>query len=69
MAEIVKDAQAWGANGPIKPSHKGLLHKDLHVPQGQNIPQAKIEKAAHSPNVKLAERARFAEAAEHWAKK
>ncbi len=50
----------------IKPSHEGLLHKDLHVPQGQKIPEAKIEKAAHSPDVKLAERARFAEAAEHW---
>lgn len=50
----------------IKPSHKGLLHKDLGVPQGQKIPEAKIEKAAHSPDAALAKRARFAEAAEHW---
>ena len=25
----------------IKPSHRGLLHKKLNVPQGQPIPQAK----------------------------
>lgn len=50
----------------IKPSHKGLLHKDLGVPQGEKIPRSKIEKAAHSPNTALAKRARFAEAAEHW---
>jgi len=68
MAERIEQAQAWGPGGPIKPSHKGLLHKDLGVAQGKKIPEAKIEKAAHSPNVKLAERARFAEAAEHWHK-
>lgn len=69
MNEKIEQVQAWGPGGPIKPSHEGLLHKELHVPEGQKIPQAKIEKAAHSPNVKLEERARFAENAEHWAKK
>ena len=29
----------------IKPSHRGLLHKKLNVPQGQPIPKAKIARA------------------------
>ena len=28
--------------------HPGSLHRALHVPQGQKIPAAKMEKAAHS---------------------
>lgn len=27
----------------IKPSHKGLLHKKMGVPQGEKIPTAKLE--------------------------
>jgi len=27
----------------IKKSHKGLLHKDLGVPQGTKIPKSKLE--------------------------
>jgi hypothetical protein len=48
--------------GAIK--HPGALHRELHVPQGQKIPQAKLEKAAHAGG-KLGERARFAETLEH----
>ena len=44
--------------GAIK--HPGALHEQLHVPQGKNIPEAKLEKAAHAGG-KLGERARFAE--------
>lgn len=51
---------------PVKPSHRGLLHEKLHVPQGQPIPEAKIEKAAHSPNITLEREAHFAEVAKHW---
>ncbi len=45
--------------GAIK--HPGALHRELGVPQGQKIPAAKVEKAAHSSNPTLAKRARFAE--------
>lgn len=39
----------------------GALHKQLHVPQGKKIPEAKLEKAAHSGNPLLRTRARLAE--------
>ena len=39
---------------------KGALHRQLGVPQGQKIPQAMKEKAAHSSSPTLARRARLA---------
>jgi hypothetical protein len=44
---------------------KGALHKSLHVPMDKNIPEAKIEKAEHSRNPKLARRARMAQTLKH----
>ncbi len=44
----------------IKPSHKGLLHKDLGVPQGEKIPKEKIDKALHSSSAAVRKRANFA---------
>lgn len=44
----------------IKPSHRGLLHKDTGTPMGQKIPQAKIEKALHSSSSAVRKRANFA---------
>lgn len=38
----------------------GQLHRDLGVPQGKKIPEAKIEAAAKRPG-KVGARARFAE--------
>lgn len=29
---------------------KGALHKELHVPEGKNIPEKKLKKAEHSKN-------------------
>jgi len=40
---------------------KGALHKQLGVPMGQKIPEAKLEKAEHSSNKLLAKRANLAE--------
>ena len=40
---------------------KGALHRKLGVPSGAKIPKAKLAKAAHSSNPKLAKRARLAE--------
>lgn len=50
----------------IKPSHKGLLHKDLGVAKGKKIPAGKLAAAAHSSNAAVRKRAVFAENAKHW---
>ncbi len=50
----------WIASA-IKPENKGALHRSLNVPEGQKIPAKKIEKAAHSDDPQLAQRARLAE--------
>jgi hypothetical protein len=45
----------------IKPSHKGFLHKELGVPQGQKIPASKLAQARNSSNPAERKRAVFAE--------
>lgn len=50
----------------IQPSHKGLLHRDLGVKQGEPIPGKKLEKALHSEDPAVKKRAVFAENAKHW---
>jgi hypothetical protein len=64
MAHHRLDRKAGGYSahwiaGAIK--HPGALHSELHVPQGEKIPEAKLTKAAHSDNPTLAKRARLAE--------
>ena len=58
MAE--KNTPHADANIHINPRHKGLLHKELGVPQGQPIPAGKLEAAAHSSNPAERKRAQFA---------
>lgn len=41
--------------GAIK--HKGSLHKALHVPMGEKIPEKKLTKAEHSSNPSLKRKA------------
>jgi len=41
--------------------HKGALHKELGVKQGEKIPEKKLKKAEHSKNPKLRKRAQLAE--------
>lgn len=55
-------ARAIGAKSSIniKPSHKGLLHQSLGVPQGQKIPVSMERKAANSTDPVLRRRAQFA---------
>ncbi len=57
-----------GAVIGIKPSHKGLLHAKLGVPQGQPIPAAKLAAAKNSPNPATRKQAVFAENAKGWKK-
>jgi len=44
--------------------HPGALHKQLHVPQGEKIPQKKLN-AATKKGGKLGQRARFAKILSH----
>ena len=45
--------------GAIK--HPGSLRKELKVPEGKKIPEAKLEKAEHSKNSLTRKRANLAE--------
>lgn len=60
------DKRARGGGIHIKESHKGLLHKDTGTAKGKKIPEAKLEKAAHSSDPKVKKRAVFAENAKKW---
>lgn len=48
---------------------KGLLHRKLGVPEGKNIPVKKLDKAAHSKNLKLKKEAIAAETGRRIAQK
>jgi hypothetical protein len=62
-----RKAHRQGGSGiHIKPSHKGLLHKDLGVKAGSPIPEKKLAAAKHSSNPAVRRRATFAENAKHW---
>lgn len=52
----------------IKPSHRGLLHKDLGVPQGQPIPVIKLQKRKATASPAEKKRIVFAENARKWNK-
>lgn len=62
------DKRARGGKIHIKPSHKGLLHKDLKVKAGEKIPEKKLEKAEKSKNPAVKKRAVFAANAKKWHK-
>ena len=47
--------------------HPGGLHRALGVPEGEKIPEAKIEKAEHSPDTHLKRMAVLAETFAHHA--
>jgi hypothetical protein len=50
----------------IKPSHRGRLHRDLGVPEGQKIKAAALERALHSKDPAVRKRANFARNARKW---
>lgn len=52
---------------PIKPSHRGLLHEQLGIPEGEKIPTEKLEHIlATSDDPKLRKRVQFALNARKW---
>ena len=50
----------------INPANRGKLHEALGVSKDKKIPEAKLEKAAHSNNPALRKRAQFALNARKW---
>jgi hypothetical protein len=52
----------------IKPSHKGLFHKDTGTPKGKPIPLAKIKAKEKSSDPAVRKRAVFADNARKWNK-
>lgn len=61
-----RDEYAKGGGIHIKPSHKGLLHKDTGTPAGQPISADKLSKALHSSDPAVRRRANFARNAKRW---
>lgn len=65
---LVKDFRSEYASGgaakwiqkAVPASHKGLLHRKLGVPEGEKIPESKIEAAANSSSPTLRREANFA---------
>jgi hypothetical protein len=55
-----------GGSIAIKPSHKGLLHKNLGVAADKPIPESKLQSAKNSSDPVVRKRATFAENAKHW---
>ena len=55
----------WIAGAIKRP---GALHRALNVPEGQKIPEKKIEKAEHSSNDRLRREAVLAETLKHLRK-
>jgi hypothetical protein len=49
----------------IKPSHKGMLHRDLGIPEDQPIPEGRLDAARHSKDPAVRRRANFAWVARH----
>ena len=61
-----REGKKSGGGIHIKPSHKGLLHKDLGVKAGSPIPAKKLESALHSDDPAVRKRANFARNAKKW---
>ena len=45
----------------------GKLHRELHVPEGEKIPEAKLQKAEHSDDPTLRKEAALAETGKKYA--
>ena len=50
----------------LNPAHKGMLHADLGVKQGEPIPLGKLMAAKNSKNPAVRKRANFAANARKW---
>lgn len=59
MTDHMKAAGKKWIAGATK--NKGALHRALHVPEGEKIPEKKLMKAEHSNNPTMRKRAALAE--------
>ncbi len=50
----------------IKKTHRGLLHKNLGIPEGSRIPVGRLKAAAKSKSAAIRKRAQFALNARKW---
>jgi hypothetical protein len=52
---------------PFKPGgHKGKLHRELGIPEGEKIPHSRLESAMHSSDPEVKRDAIRANTMEHW---
>ncbi len=52
---------------PVHPSRKGLLHRELGIPEDEGISEEKLRSViANTDNAKLRQRAQFALNARSW---
>jgi hypothetical protein len=63
MAEQVKNPSLYRALHRLK---KGKLREYLHVPEGENIPAEKLEKAKNSKNRHVSRMAHLAATMKTW---
>jgi len=56
-----------GSKGSFK-VHKGRLHRDLGIPEGEKIGEKRISKALHSKNPRIRREARSAKGLTHMHK-
>lgn len=48
------EKRGWVPKNQFKPGgHKGKLHRELGVPEGQKIPSGKLSRALHSTNAEV----------------
>lgn len=58
--ETEKAKKGMWIQDAINPSHKGKLHRELHVPMGEKIPSKKLMRAEHSRNPTIRKEANLA---------
>lgn len=46
--------------------HKGKLHRELGIPEGEKIPHSRLKSAEHSSNPEIKRDAIRADTMEHW---
>jgi hypothetical protein len=54
-------SKEWNPGG-----HKGKLHRELGIPEGEKIPQKRLKKAEHSKDGEIRRDAIRANTMEHW---
>lgn len=66
MNEALQKERVVAYGIKIKPSHKGLLHKNTGTPEDEPISQEKLEQAKDSDDPAVRKRATFAINAKKW---